>query len=69
MKGRVLDYVKMSFDFTKRGEVKVTMGSCVNDILVGCKDFKEMSSPASSTLFDVRSTMKATAEESALFKV
>jgi hypothetical protein len=31
VKGRVLDYVGMSFDFTKRGEVKVTMGNCVNE--------------------------------------
>jgi hypothetical protein len=67
VKGRVLDYVGMSFDFTKRGEVKVTMGNCVNDILGGCENFKEMSSPASPTLFDVRSTTKATVEESAWF--
>ena len=66
-KGRVLDYVGMSFDFTKRGEVKVTMGNCVNDILDGCENFKEMSSLASPTLFDVRSTTKATVEESAWF--
>ena len=59
MKGRVLDYVGMLFDFTKRGEVKVTMG--------GCENFKEMSSPASPTLFDVQSTTKATVEESAWF--
>ena len=34
VKGRVLDYVGMSFDFTKRGEVKVTMGNCVSENLL-----------------------------------
>jgi hypothetical protein len=54
----------MSFDFTKRGEVKVTMGNCVNDILGGCENFKEM---CDQQLFDVRSTTKATVEESVWF--
>jgi len=67
VKGRVLDYIGMSFDFTLRGEVKVTMGNCVNDILGSCESFKEASSPASPTLFDVRSTKKSTLEESACF--
>ena len=67
VKGRVLDYVGMTFDFTKTGEVKVTMGNCVNDILGCCENVKETSTPASSALFDVRATTKATAEESAWF--
>jgi len=63
----VLDYVVMSFDFTKRGEVKITMCNCVNNILGSCESLKEASSPASPTLFDVRSTTKTTVEESAWF--
>jgi hypothetical protein len=34
-RGDVVDYIGMTFDFTKEGEVSVTMDNCVNDILVG----------------------------------
>ena len=56
VRGRILDYVGMSFDFTTTGEVKVI---CVNDILGACENLKEATTPASSILFDVRSNTKA----------
>ena len=34
--GDVVDYVGMTFDFTKQGTVIVTMSHCVQDILSGC---------------------------------
>ena len=40
VRGKVLDYVGMSFDFTVPGEAKVTMGNCINDILGECKHLK-----------------------------
>ena len=39
--GRVLDYVEMTFDFNKEGEVRITMDNCVADILSGCGEFFE----------------------------
>ena len=34
-RGTVIDYIGMTFDFTKAGGVRVTMDNCVNDILTG----------------------------------
>ena len=61
--GQVLDYVGMTFDFTKEGEVSITMDNCVEDILSGCGMDATRVTPASSTLFDVRDSPKATEEE------
>ena len=40
VRGKVLDYVGMSFDFSVPGKVKVTMNNCVNDILGECGDLR-----------------------------
>ena len=61
--GRVLDYVGMTFDFNKEGEVRITMDNCVADILSGCGVEETRVTPAASTLFDVRDSPKATEEE------
>ena len=67
VRGKVLDYVGMSFDFTVPGEAKVTMANCINDILGDGEDLKEAITPASSTLFDIRPATKATTEENKWF--
>ena len=67
VRGKVLDYVGMSFDFTVPGEAKVTMANCINDILSDGEDLKEATTPASSTLFDIRPATKATTEENKWF--
>ena len=67
VRGKVLDYVGMSFDFTIPGEVKVTMANCINDILGDCGAIKTAATPAASILFDVRETTKATTSESKWF--
>ena len=67
VRGKVLDYVGMSFDFSVPGKVKVTMNNCVNDILGECGDLRVAATPASSFLFDVRDTVKASTEEQQWF--
>ena len=64
VRGQVLDYVGMTFDFRKVGEVKVTMENCVNDILADCGVSKVASTPGSPMLFDIRDTTKVSSEES-----
>ena len=61
--GRVLDYVGMTFDFIKEGEVSKTMDNCVKDILSGCGVDVTQVTPVASILFDVRDSPKATEEE------
>ena len=67
VRGQVLDYVGMTFDFRKVGEVKVTMENCVNDILADCGVSKVASTPGSPMLFDIRDTTKVSSEESKWF--
>jgi len=64
VRGQVLDYVGMIFDFTTPGEVKITMGNCVKEILADCGVIQVASTPASPMLFDIRDSEKASAEES-----
>ena len=45
VRGRILDYVGMTFDFSSAGEVKITMENCVNEILAGCGVSKIASTP------------------------
>jgi hypothetical protein len=65
--GEVLDYVGMSFNLKVPGEVRVTMDSCVENILSGCGVETTRATPASSFLFDVRDAPKASVSESAWF--
>jgi len=62
-KGKSLDYLGMSFDFSVRGEVKITMSNCVNDILSGCGVQTARVTPATSALFDVRDGVPLASEE------
>jgi hypothetical protein len=65
--GKVLDYVGMTFNFETLGEVRITMDSCVENILSECGVETLRVTPASSSLFDVRDTEKASPTESAWF--
>ncbi len=53
-RGKVINYIGVTFDYTVAGEVKVNMDKCVNDILSGCRVDKIRSTPATENLFDVR---------------
>ena len=57
----------MTFDFTKNGQVSVTMDNCINDILSSSKVAKEASSPATKTLFDVRDAKKLSQQDAQFF--
>ena len=35
-RGQILDFLAMTFDFSKAGEARVTMKKLVGDILEGC---------------------------------
>ena len=65
--GDVVDYVGMTFDFTKQGTVKVTMLHCAQDILSGYGVKGTAATPATEHLFDIRETTKTTAEEAKWF--
>ena len=66
-RGDVVDYIGMTFDFTKAGRVSVTMDNCVNDIINGCGVTRPASSPATKVLFDVRNTKKLSAQDAQFF--
>jgi hypothetical protein len=67
-RGRVLDYVGMTFDFRETDEVKVTMAGCVDEILAGSGVQTRYATPATSTLFEVREDAeKATQVEAERF--
>ena len=62
-RGKVLDFIGMTFDFSKTGEVKVTMANCVEGILKGAEahptisklgGIKEIKTPAGENLFATR---------------
>ena len=52
--GRVVDYLGMSFDFSVRGEVRITMKNCVDDIIQSGGDAKERVTPATEALSDAQ---------------
>ena len=53
-RGRVLDYLGMTFDFNTAGKVKITMSGYVKELLEYCGDITGVSStPAESNLFNV----------------
>jgi len=67
-RGKVLDYLGMTFDWRVRGEVSVTMANCVDEILSGCGVDTVRSTPATSNLFDLRDDVpKASANDSKWF--
>jgi exosome complex RNA-binding protein Rrp4 len=68
-RGKVIDYIGMTFDFTESGQVRVTMANCIDDILSECGVTKVRSSPATEWLFDVRDTARrATPDEEKWFR-
>ena len=53
-RGRVLDYLGMTFDYSTIGKCKVTMKQYVSDLLEFCKDIEGTAkTPASDSLFQV----------------
>jgi hypothetical protein len=68
--GKVLNYTGMTLDFTVRGQARVTMANCVNDIITTSGVTVGTSTPASVTLFDVRDTApKASDEQCGYFHI
>ena len=53
-RGKVLDYLAMTFDFTTDGEVRVTMKKLVDEIVAGCGVTAERKTPATEDLFHTR---------------
>jgi Reverse transcriptase (RNA-dependent DNA polymerase) len=67
VRGQILDYVGMTFNFSVAGEVKITMENCVNEILADCGVTQVASTPASPMLFNIRDGEKASGDESKWF--
>ena len=67
IRGTTIDYIGMTFYFSVRGEVSLTMQNCINDILSGCGVTTGRATPAASVLFDVRSATKLGVAESKWF--
>ena len=65
--GVKLSYLGMLFDFSRDGEVKITMDKCVEDILRESGVEKRQRTPATATLFNMRETIKATPDEAKWF--
>ena len=55
-RGRVINYLGMTFDYSIKGQVKITMSNYVTEVLQGCSDMLGTAhTPAHSNLFNVRS--------------
>ena len=67
-KGKILDYIGMTFDFIVPGQVSITMDNCERSILSEGGVWPLRSTPAASTLFDTRDAPKATKEEVQFFR-
>ena len=66
-RGDVIDYIGMTFDFSKIGKVSVTMDNCISDIITSSGVTKVASSPATKTLFDIRDAKKLSHQDSQFF--
>ena len=57
-RGKVLDYLGMTFDFSTRGKCRITMQGFVHDLLIEVNDIIQgvSSTPASSNLFSIDET-------------
>jgi hypothetical protein len=63
-RGRKLDYLGMTFDFTENGKVKVTMNGYIHDLLELCKDIEGMAkTPAGNDLFEIDEKSELLSEE------
>jgi hypothetical protein len=56
-RGKILDFLGMTFDFTARGKAKVTMKHLVDEIIAGCGVIQERKTPATEDLFETRDTV------------
>jgi hypothetical protein len=56
--GEVVDYIGMTFNFKVRGEVSITMNSCVRDIIEGSGVTISRKTPATDNLFEIRESEK-----------
>ena len=53
-RGKVLNYIGMTFDFSKEGKVKMTMEGFVQDLIEGCKDMPGTAyTPARANLLSI----------------
>jgi hypothetical protein len=52
--GEVVDHIGMTFHFKVRGEVSITMNSCVRDIIEGSGVTISGKTPATDNLFEIR---------------
>jgi len=56
-RGRKLDYLGMTFDFSENGKVKVTMNGYIQDLLELCNDVEGLAkTPAGNDLFEIDET-------------
>ena len=54
-RGRIINCIGMTFDYSKHGCVRITMANYINEVLEGCTDMSGKSqTPAHSNLFDIR---------------
>ena len=54
-RGRIINYIGMTFDYSKHDCVRITIANYKNEVLEGCTDMSGKSqTPALSNLFDIR---------------
>ena len=51
-KGLVLSYLGMTFDFSEKGKIKVSMEGFVEDLIVHCDENGSATTPANNALFE-----------------
>ncbi len=66
-KGKMLDYLWMTFDYVVPGQVSITMDNREQDILAECGVWMTRQTPAAATLFNARDAPKATDDDSGYF--
>jgi hypothetical protein len=67
-RGRKLDYLGMTFDFTQPGKCRVTMNGYITDLMKFCDGIKGAAkTPAQSDLFDIDESSKALGKADAEF--
>ena len=67
-RGAVINFIGMTFDFTRTGSVRITMDNLINEILTHSGVETQRATPATETLFDVRDVEKLGTEDKAYFR-
>jgi len=67
-KGKIVNYIAMTFDFVLPDQVSITMENFGRSILSECGVWPLRSTPAARTLFETRNAPKATTEEVHFFR-